>query len=404
MKTSIKDIASAMKTAVPEASFAVEFWDGELFSVGADPAFTLRFKTEAAASEIVADGFLGFGENYMSGDVEVDGDMQLLFRLGFATGYTEYSMSLKSRLRIFLTYILKQNTKRQAKKNITLHYDAGNDFYEKLLGPSMAYTCAYYDRPDRTLEQAQFAKLELICRKLQLQEGDHIADLGCGWGAFLVHAARYHGVTGVGATLSREQADYATAWIAKLGLQDRIRVDYKDYREVEGTFDKVATIGMMEHVGIRFIPGAFKKIKSLLKPSGIGLAHTIGNDVLRDFDPWFNRYLWPGGQVPPLSMLIDGVCDSGMNVVDVENLRLHYEPTLFHWLDNLFAHEDWVRETYDDVFFRMFRLYLEVCAASFRYGDNRLFQVLFTNGLNNTGPITRDGLYGPEPLVSEAST
>ena len=313
------------------------------------------------------------------GEFVFDGDLQLLFRLGFAVGYTDHSMSLKSKIRIAILHVVKQNTLSGSKKNIAHHYDVGNEFYRRFLGPTMAYTCAYYETPDSTLEEAQTMKVELACRKLRLRPGDHIAELGCGWGGFLIHAAQNYGITGVGVTLSKEQADYGASWIADLGLQDRIRIEHKDYREIEGTYDKVASIGMMEHVGIRFVPGAFKKI----------------NDILRPADPWFDCYIFPGGQIPPLSMLIDGGCDNGMNVVDVENLRLHYELTLFDWIRNFTANEDWIREQYDDTFCRMYRLYLEVCASSFRYGDNRLFQVLFTNGLSDLVPLTRSDLYMP---------
>jgi len=401
VKNTIKDIAGSMHKAVPEASFAVRFWDDELHTIGDDPAFTLWFKTKAAVSETIADGFLGFGENYMTGDIEVEGDMQLLFRLGFAVGYTEHSLTLKSKIRVFGAYVMKQNTPRQARKNIEMHYDVGNDLFERLLGPSMVYTCAYYETPDRTLEEAQAAKLELVCRKLRLKEGERFVDLGCGWGALLVYAAKHYGISGRGYTVSTDGAQYCNDWIAREGLQDQIRVECKDYREAEGVYDKVASLGLIEHVGIRYVPGAFKKIKSLLTPGGIGLVHTIGNDVLHPPDPWFDRYLWPGGQCVPLPMLIEGVSSNGMNVVDVENLRLHYELTIFHWLENILAHEDWVRKTYGDVFMRMYRIYLEVCAASFRYGDNRLFQILFTNGLNNALPLTRDDLYAPFPRALE---
>lgn len=299
MKNAIKDISHAMQAAVPGASFAVRFWDDEVHTLGDAPAFTIWFKTRDAASRVIADGFLGFGEGFMHGTIEVEGDLQFLLRLGFAVGYTDHSMSLPSKIRIFILYLLKQNTLSGSRRNIAHHYDVGNEFYRRFLGPTMVYTCAYYDRPDRTLEEAQTAKLDLVCRKLRLQEGEHIADLGCGWGSLLIHAAQNYGVTGVGATLSQEQVDYASARIAELDLQDRIRVEYKDYRELEGTYDKVASVGLMEHVGIRFVPDCFKKIKSLLKPRGIGLVHTVGNDVLRKADPWFEKYIFPGGQCPP---------------------------------------------------------------------------------------------------------
>lgn len=392
MKQAIKDIAKAMQSTLPHASFAVRFWDDELYTLGDAPAFTLWIKEKSAASHIIANGFMGFGESYMTGKVDVEGDIRLLLRLGFAVGYTEHTMSLGLRLRILFLYFLNQNTLTGSKKNISFHYDLGNEFYERILGPTMAYTCAYYAQPDYTLEQAQTSKFDLVCRKLRLQPGDHMADLGCGWAGLLIHAAQNYGVTGVGVTLSKEQHEYGTQKIARLGLQDRIRIELRDYREIEGSYDKVATIGMMEHVGIRFVPGCFAKIKSILKPQGIGLVHTIGNDVLHKADPWTEKYMFPGGQVPPLSLMIESVSKCGMNVVDVENLRLHYEPTIFEWLKNLKANEDWVRQTYDETFLRAYRLYLEVSASSFRYGDNRLFHVLFTNGLSDLVPLTRNDL------------
>ena len=393
MKKALKEIARTMQATVPGSSFAVRFWDDEICRFGDDPTFTLWFKSKDAASNTLGDGFMGFAEGYMVGDIEVEGDIQLLFRLGFAVGYTEHSMSLRLKLRILLAYILKQNTLAGSRKNIHHHYDIGNAFYQRLLGPTMAYTCAYYTSPDDTLEQAQTAKFDLVCRKLHLKEGEHIADLGCGWAGLLIHAARNYGITGVGVTLSREQYDYDTDKIAQLGLQDRIRIELKDYREIEHRYDKVVSVGMMEHVGIRFIPGCFAKIRSILKPGGIGLVHTCGTDVLRKADPWTDKYIFPGAQIPPLPLLIDSVCKSGMSVVDVENLRLHYERTLRDWLRNLEANEDWVRDHYDETFLRSYHLYYQVCMSSFRYGDNRLFQVLFTNGLSDQLPLTRSDLY-----------
>lgn len=393
MKKALKDIAQAMGSILPEASFAVRFWDDDVYTIGAAPSFTVWFRDKDAASAVLADGFMGFGEGYMHGAIEVEGDFQLLFRLGFAVGYTQHSMSLGLKIRILILYILKQNTLAGSRKNISYHYDIGNPFYERLLGPTMAYTCAYYRTPQDTLEQAQTNKFDLVCRKLRLKTGENIVDFGCGWGGLLIHAAQNYGITGVGVTLSQQQFEYGNARIAALGLQDRIRVELRDYREVDGTFDKVVSVGMMEHVGIRFIPGCFAKIRACLKPGGIGLVHTVGNDVLRKADPWTDKYMFPGAQVPPLSALVDGIRDAGLSVVDVDNLRMHYELTLFHWLENLAAHEEWVREAYDEVFLRMFRLYLEVSAASFRYGDNRLFQVLFTNGFSDALPMTRADLY-----------
>lgn len=393
MKKAIKGVAEAMQSSVSGVSFAIRFWDDEEFTLGEAPAFTLCFKTKAAASNALANGFMGFGEGYMTGDIEVAGDIRLLLRLGFAAGYTEHAVSLGLKFRILLAYILKQNTLAGSRKNIRHHYDVGNEFYQRLLDPTMSYSCAYYASPENSLEQAQQNKLDLICRKLRLAAGDHILDLGCGWAGLLIHAVQNYGVTGVGITLSQAQYEYGSEKIAQLGLQDRLRVELRDYREIEGRFDKIASIEMIEHVGIRFIPGFFAKIRSLLKPGGLGLVQTSGNDVLRKADPWTDKYIFPGGQVPPLSLLADGVGKNGMSVIDVEEMRLHFERTLRDWLDRLRDNEDWVRETYDDIFLRSYRLYLEVSMSSFRYGDNRLFQLLFSNGLSEEIPLTRSDLY-----------
>ncbi|MHC8492561.1 class I SAM-dependent methyltransferase [Thalassospira sp. SM2505] len=393
MKNAIQEIAKAMHHTDPESSFAVRFWDDDVFQIGDKPAFTLWFKEKEAASKTLADGFLGFGEAYMTGMLDVEGDMQLLFKLGFRVGYTEYKMSWKAKLNILVQYFLNQNTLKGSKKNISHHYDVGNDFYERLLGPTMAYTCAYYKDPNNTLEEAQTNKFDLVCRKLRLQEGETIADLGCGWGGFLIHAAQNYGITGVGVTVSREQVEYANRRIASLGLQDKIRVELKDYRDVEGVFDKVVSIGMLEHVGLKFLPVFFDKVKQILKPGSLGLIHLVGNDELHKADPWTDKYIFPGAQVLDITNIIGGICKKKMNVIDVDNLRMNYELTLFHWLDNFNANIDWIREHYDEEFARRYYLYFQVSAASFRYGENRLFHVLFSNGLKNDMPLTREYMY-----------
>lgn len=393
MKTAIQDIARTMQAAVPDASFQVRFWDGDTLTLGDAPAFVLSFKKKEALSRTLADGFMGFGEAYMGGDIDLDGDFQTLFRLGFAADYTKHPMSLGQKARILFLFLLHKNTLTGSRKNIAHHYDVGTEFYELLLGPTMAYTCGYHETPDTSLDDAQTAKFEHVCRKLQLAPGDHIADLGCGWGGLLLHAARHHGVTGVGVTLSRDQHAYATARIEKEGLADRIQVRLQDYREIEGTYDKVVSIGMMEHVGLAFIPGCFAKIKAILKDGGLGLVHTIGNDVQQGADPWTEKYIFPGAQAPSIGRLIEGVTGQDMNLIDVENLRRHYPLTIRGWLNNFLRHEDRIREMYDEEFVRRYRLYLEVSEASFLWGDNRLFQVLFSNGLTNTTPLTRAHLY-----------
>ncbi|NVJ90220.1 MAG: class I SAM-dependent methyltransferase [Methylocystaceae bacterium] len=393
MKNAIREIAQAMHQTDPESSFAVRFWDDELYQIGDTPAFTLWFKDKDAASRTLADGFLGFGEGYMTKGIEVEGDLQLLFKLGFLVGYTKHKMSLGAKIRILINYFINQNTLTGSRKNISHHYDVGNDFYERILGPSMAYTCAYYKDDNNTLEEAQNHKFDLICRKLRLKEGESLVDFGCGWASLLIYAAQNYGINGVGVTLSKEQYEYGMNKIANLGLQDRIRVELKDYRDLEGQFDKVVSVGMLEHVGLKFLPVFFKKVKQILKPGSLALIHMMGNDELHDADPWTEKYMFPGGQILDLTNMIGGICNEKMNVIDVDNLRLNYEQTIFHWLENFTTHIDWISENYGEELARSYYLYFHVSAASFRYGDNRLFHILFSNGLNNDMPLTREYMY-----------
>jgi cyclopropane-fatty-acyl-phospholipid synthase len=401
MKDIIKQLADAMSAAEPDAQFAVRFWDGTGFSIGSDPEFTLHFKTKRALSRVLSDAFMGFGESYMLGEIEVEGDIKRLFYLGFAIDFAERPMSLMLRIKLFFHFLRARNTISKSRDNISFAYDIGNEFYEILLGKGMIYTCAYFTSPDESLDQAQRNKLELVCRKLSLRPGEHIADLGCGWGGFLIHAAENYGVTGVGYTISAEQRDYALARIAERGLSDKIEIRLKDAREAEGLYDKVASIGMVEHMGNAQISPVFERISKILKPKGLAFVHTIGNDIERPIDPWIDKYIFPGTQASPLTTMIEAAGQNGLSMIDLENLRLHYPPTVRYWLENFDANIDRIRELYDDKFVRSFRLYLEIASSSFSWGDNKLFHLLMTKGLNNSVSMTRAQLVLPNDQAVE---
>ncbi|SHN09874.1 cyclopropane-fatty-acyl-phospholipid synthase [Roseibium suaedae] len=401
MKDIIKQLADAMSAAEPDAQFAVRFWDGTGFTIGAAPEFTLHFKTQRALSRVLSDAFMGFGESYMLGEIDVEGDIKKLFYLGFAIDFAERPMSLMLRLKLFFHFLRARNTISKSRENISFAYDIGNEFYEILLGKGMIYTCAYFTSPDESLDQAQRNKLELVCRKLALKPGEHIADLGCGWGGFLMYAVENYGVTGVGYTISSEQRDYALERIAEKGLSDKIEIRLKDAREAEGLYDKVASIGMVEHMGNAQIPPVFERISKILKPEGLALVHTIGNDIERPIDPWIDKYIFPGTQASPLTTMIEAAGNNGLSMIDLENLRLHYPPTVRYWLANFDANIDRIRELYDDKFVRSFRLYLEIASSSFSWGDNKLFHLLMTKGLNNSVSMTRAQLVLPNDRAVE---
>lgn len=389
MKEVIRELAEAMTAAEPEAQFEVRYWDGTGFKIGETPEFVLIFKTQEALSRVVSDAFMGFGESYMTGNIEVEGDIKKLFYLGFKIDFAERPMSLMLRLKLAYHFLKARNTIAKSRENISFSYDIGNDFYELLLGPGMIYTCAYFNSPDESLDQAQWNKMELVSQKLCLQPGEHIADLGCGWGGFLMHAAEHHGVTGVGYTLSAEQRDYGMRRIAERGLSDKVEIRLQDAREADGLYDKVASIGMMEHMGNAQIPPVFECIARILKPQGLALVHTIGNDMERPIDPWIEKYIFPGTQASPLTTMVQAMADNGLEMVDLENLRMHYPPTVEFWLKNFDDNLDKITAMYDETFVRSFRLYLEVASSSFSWGDNCLYHLLMTNGLNNNLPATR---------------
>jgi cyclopropane-fatty-acyl-phospholipid synthase len=396
MKKAFKKISTMMHLADPAADFAFEFWDGERVSHGdlSQPgAVTLRLKSPATAKQIIANGFLGFGEAYMAGDLEVDGDLQELLRLGICIGFDQAPPSAWRRFLFWIQRLATRNTSAHAGKNISHHYDRGNDFYALTLDPTMTYSCAYFRTDDDSLEQAQRCKYDHIARKLRLQPGDSLLDIGCGWGGMLIHAARNYGVTAVGNTISHSQHEFARSRIKELGLETRIEVNVQDYRNLTGKFDKIVSIGMFEHVGKEYLPVFMEKVRALLKKGGLGMLHTIGKDAASGCDPWVMKYIFPGAYLPSLEEIVREMGRVGFTVLDVENLRLHYARTLDRWAVNFENSVEQVQRMFDEVFVRMWRLYLHCSAAGFKYGESRIYQVLFSNGLNNELPMTRDHIY-----------
>lgn len=393
MKKAFKNIAEMMHQSDPKACFAIEFWDGDAIRFGDVPRVTLRLKTKNAARSIIGKGFLGFGESYMEGDLDIENDMQELIRLVFATDFYDYRLPFWQKFRFFILSLLNRDMLRRSPKNISYHYDLGDELYALYLDKTMTYSCAYFKRPDDFLEQAQLNKYEHIARKLILKPNESLLDIGCGWGGMLIYAAQKYGITGVGNTLSQNQYEYANRKIKELGLQDQIEVLYQDYRHLNGKFDKVVSIGMFEHVGKKFIPAFIQKVSDLLKTGGLGLLHTIGKDIPSPSDPWIFKYIFPGGYLPALHEITHEMGKIGFSILDVENLRLHYAKTLEKWAENYEQNVENVRELFDEAFVRRWRLFLNISIAGFKFGESRLFQILFSNGLNNALPTTRSHVY-----------
>jgi len=394
MLKTLEQLFAKLSEHSPDVSFEVQFWDGKKKTYGTGRRqFLLTFATKRAAEHVIESGSLGFGEEYMSGDIQVEGDFRQLLRFGTDAAFLNLPLGLKTKLAFQHLRQTSLNSLSRAPKHIAHHYDLGNDFYKLWLDESMAYSCAYFRKEDDSLEQAQQQKFEHICRKLQLKAGESLVDIGCGWGGMLIYAAKHYGVRGVGCSLSKQQVEYATDLVKREGLSDKVSIVFEDYRKLEGQFDKFVSIGMFEHVGKQFIPTFMEKVRSVLKRGGIGLLHTIGEERPMPGDPWTLKYIFPGGYIPTLDEIVRTMGEVGFVPTDIENLRLHYAKTVEEWIIRYEAQNKKVEAMFDASFVRMWRMFLNGCVVNFRYGTPRLYQVLFTNGLNNALPLTREHIY-----------
>ncbi len=292
-------------------------------------------------------------------------------------------------------------SRSQDARAIAHHYDVSNEFYALFLDPLMVYTCAYYRDPDGKLERAQQDKLDLVCRKLELRAGETLLDIGCGWGSLAMWAARHYGVRAHGVTLSRAQADYAAEQIRKEGLGDRCRVDHLDYRDLPAdvVYDKIAAVGVIEHVGIPNYGAFFGGVRGRLRDGGLYLNHGIVHDFhwkRTSQTEFLYRHVFPNGDLAGLSQTLTEMERAGWEIVDVEGLRLHYARTCRHWVERLCARADEARALVGERTYRTWRLYLTCSAVAFENGSLGLYQVLMRkhrDPLTPAAPRTREHLY-----------
>jgi cyclopropane-fatty-acyl-phospholipid synthase len=371
----------------------VEFilWSGERVAPEGAAAATIKIRIHDRATllRVLRDPQVQFGEAYSSGRVEVEGDLIQLIELIYRGMPAQPAAnSLRHRL---VNWIRRsqRNTLAGSRRNIHHHYDIGNDFYALWLGETMAYTCAYYPTADASLEQAQIAKMDHVCRKLQLKPGDSVVEAGCGWGSLALHMASRYGARVRAFNISREQVAYAREQATRQGLDDRVEFIQDDYRNISGHYDVFASVGMLEHVGRENYAELGRVVRRSLGACGRGLIHSIGRNHPGLLHPWITRRIFPGAYAPSLGEMMQIFEPSGLSVLDVENIRLHYALTLRHWLDRYRVAEDRVRKMFDDTFVRMWRLYLAGSVAGFETGTLQLFQVLFTTRENNHIPLTR---------------
>lgn len=347
------------------------------------PEAVVRVSDSRFLDDVLVTGNLALGEAYMRGDYSIDNDDVAAF----------VGVMLRNRLderlreHLGVTMAIKMAAIRLANRirgrfgNIHKHFDIGNDLYEAFLDSSLAYTCGY-EIGDGTsdLEQLQTQKFNRICKKLQLADGDRVADLGCGFGGLLIYAAEHYGITGKGLTISKKQAEKANERIALKGLGDRIRVEYASYETLTGTYDRIVSVGMMEHLTDAEYPVCVSMIARLLTPKGRGLLHFIGYNGPKNYsDPFTQKYVFPGAQWPKLSQLAHELERNALGILDVENLVRHYTLTLQRWLEKFrLAYPGLDQKKYDAPFKRMWEYYLGCAIASSLYSETALYQILFT--------------------------
>ncbi len=407
----------------------LRLWDGTAFKVGAavagepEPPYTLVFRNpEVVCSAVLGRDPLRLAEAFFRGDLDIEGDF--FAALGLKEHLHAMQMTAGEQIGAAVTALrlralnashrhaeahwapshgrtVRAHSKAENRDAIQFHYDVSNEFYALWLDRAMVYSCAYFDEGVADLDAAQQAKLDLICRKLLLKPGESFLDIGCGWGALVIHAARHFGVRAHGVTLSQQQLKVARERIAQAGLEDRVTVELRDYRDLEGesVYDKIASVGMFEHVGLKNLPVYFSTVHRLLKPRGLFLNHGITHDS-EGWDEsmsteFINRYVFPDGQLDTISNIQRVMEHSRFEIADVEALRPHYALTLRHWVERLERNHAAALQHVNEATYRVWRLYMAACALDFEAGGIGIYQVLAAKRApgNPALPLTRRHLY-----------
>lgn len=360
---------------------------------------TVRLHDDATVRRLAMNPELALGESYMNGTLTIDGDMlqdfmALIVRnVHRATTNRVWWQKPLVRARAVLRRMAHNNVVERARGNVAHHYDLSGALYALFLDDDRQYSCGYFEDPTETLDQAQANKKDHIARKLLIKPGMRILDIGCGWGGMALTLAKDYGAHVVGVTLSKEQHAYAVKRAEVAGLSDQVAFRLCDYRHVKGEFDRIVSVGMFEHVGLRHFDAYFQTIRARLAPDGVALIHTIGWAAPPSgTNPWIARYIFPGGYIPTVSETMSAVQNARLWATDIECWRLHYAYTLHHWYQRFTAHQGEVAAMYDERFVRMWRFYLAACEQTFRHGPQAVFQFQLTRNIDAV-PLTRSYIY-----------
>ncbi len=342
------------------------------------PKVVIRVRKPGAVPKLLSPTLDSLGEAYVEGLIDVDGSVDDI--LDMAHGLAEAGSKTESRLTRIAHHFT--HTKKGDSEAVQYHYDVSNEFYQAWLDPRMVYSCAYFENGDETLEEAQLKKIDHILTKVQLQPGQRLLDIGCGWGALVIRAAGKFGARCLGVTLSQRQFDLATERVRAAGLQDKVEIRLQDYRDVQGQFDRITSVGMFEHVGLDHLEEYFARIRRLLADEGWVLNHGITSTDANDGETsygggrFIDRYVFPQGELPHISTVLKTLQAGGLEALDVESLRRHYARTMALWSQSFEAGGEKLRAMVDEKRWRIWRVYLAGCQWAFEHDEISLYQVL----------------------------
>jgi len=393
-------IGSELAKRLAHTNIVLVLWDGAEFGRIGEQGPRVKVQDRAGLFRLILHPQTQLAELYTAGRVDIEGSLLDMLEQGARTIYR--NLTPRPWLNRLSRLSWGTPSERRSRRNIHHHYDLGNDFYRLWLdNEGLQYTCAYYPHEEFTLEQAQLAKMDHVCRKLWLRPGESVVEAGCGWGGFAIFMAKRYGVNVRAFNISHEQVSYAREWAKREKVADLVEFVEDDYRNINNRYDAFVSIGMLEHVG----PGNYEQLGSVigksLKSGGRGLIHSIGRDRPAPLNRWIRKRIFPGAYPPTLREMSDIFEPSGLSVLDVENLRLHYAQTLRDWLARYERHEDTVRDMFDEEFVRAWRFYLAGSAASFVAGSVQLFQVVFARSGWNKIPMSRAPVYANDPIDQE---
>ncbi|HYN59005.1 MAG TPA: cyclopropane-fatty-acyl-phospholipid synthase family protein [Rubrivivax sp.] len=399
----VQSLIDALGARAP-APFALALPDGSVYRSGAgEPAFRLVFHSEAALLATMTRGHIGLLESYFDQQVDVEGELGAALATGLMADIDPRFNPIDRVENGLHEWRRSNRSFAQAKLNARAHYGLGADFYGLWLDdPLRMYTCAYWSEGTATLEQAQRNKIDHVCRKIRLRAGERFIDIGCGFGGFMLRAHETTGATGTGLNTTTEQVDWLREQLARRGLGDKLALREADFREVDAMYDKVVSIGVLEHAGRDQLAEVIKAHADFLKPGGLGMLHFIGHVGRFDTELFIRKHVFPGGWIPSLADTLVEMERCGLEVIDVENLRRHYALTLDAWAERFERRWDTIHaldpQRFDERFRRVWRTYLVGCAEMFRSpaGYTHLFQIVFSKGnlRRDDYPMSRAHLYG----------